>query len=179
MSENDEQIDWHKYFRYHDGDLIWKMREGETRHVKSWNTKYAGKVAGCLNGAGYTHITLHGKLPLAHRIVWEMHNGTIPEGLETDHVNGKKTDDRLSNLRVVTHAENMRNRSRYSANTSGVVGVHWSKGHKAWMARIALAGKLKYLGCFTDKAEAIAARRAAEVEHGFHENHGRVDGGEA
>ena len=179
MSENDEQIDWHKYFRYRDGRLIHKIRPSDTMGGRIFNTRWAGNDAGTRRKDGYVMAKLFGNLTLAHRIVWEMHNGPIPDGLELDHINGVPHDNRLANLRVVTHAENMKNKSRYSTNTSGFVGVYWDKGNKTGMARIALAGKLKYLGCFTDKAEAIAARRAAEVEHGFHENHGRVDGGEA
>lgn len=45
----------------------------------------------------------------AARVVWESFYGLIPKGYEIDHINSDKSDNRLSNLRVVTHKENMAN----------------------------------------------------------------------
>lgn len=46
---------------------------------------------------------------LVHRLVWETFNGEIPQGYEIDHINGVRDDNRLENLRCVTHAENINN----------------------------------------------------------------------
>ena len=96
-----------------------------------------------------------------------------------DHINQDSCDNRLSNLRDVTRAENQRNQSMSKLNTSGVCGVVERKGVKGstWRAQI---GKIKddggyttaYLGSFKTKEKAIAARKAAEVKLGFHKNHG-------
>lgn len=43
------------------------------------------------------------------RAIWETFKGEIPEGYEIDHFNTIRTDDRLDNLRCVTHTENMSN----------------------------------------------------------------------
>jgi hypothetical protein len=51
-------------------------------------------------------------LVLVHRIVWEFVHGPIPDGLEVNHINGVKHDNRISNLEVVTHAENIRHALR-------------------------------------------------------------------
>ncbi len=59
------------------------------------------------NGEGYRYI---GDRRLA-RLIYSTWNGPIPHGLEVDHFNRKRDDDRLCNLRLVTHAANMRNRS--------------------------------------------------------------------
>ena len=66
----------------------------------------------CLNN-GYIRWSTnrnHKKIRiLVHRLVWETFNGEIPEYMEIDHINRDKTDNRLSNLRCVTHRQNMRN----------------------------------------------------------------------
>ena len=65
---------------------------------------------------GYYQIGLHKnsiqKFYLVHRFVWEAFNGQIPEGYEVNHINEVKTDNRLSNLNLMTHKENMNYGSR-------------------------------------------------------------------
>lgn len=48
----------------------------------------------------------------AHRIIWEYVNGPIPHGMEINHINGVKTDNRITNLELVTPSENMRHAAR-------------------------------------------------------------------
>jgi DNA-binding XRE family transcriptional regulator len=54
-----------------------------------------------------------------HRLVWETFNGPIPAGLQINHKNGVKNDNRLENLEVCTQSENLRHRHR----TLGVQGT--------------------------------------------------------
>lgn len=49
------------------------------------------------------------KLKYMHRLVWEHMNGPIPPTLEIDHINGNTLDNRIENLRLVTHKENQNN----------------------------------------------------------------------
>lgn len=58
---------------------------------------------------GYIRINYVCKSWLAHRLVWEAFNGEIPEGMEIDHTNGLRHDNRLCNLRICTHKENCNN----------------------------------------------------------------------
>lgn len=58
--------------------------------------------------AGYRQISCYGKTFLVHRVVWEAFNGEIPEGLQVNHIDGNKANNNLSNLELVTPAENMR-----------------------------------------------------------------------
>lgn len=60
----------------------------------------------------YIQVRVDGKLILAHRIIWENLNGPIPDGLEINHINGKKDDNRLINLELVTHKENLSHAKR-------------------------------------------------------------------
>lgn len=86
--------------------------------------------------------------------------------LVVDHINGNVLDNRKCNLRVCTHAENMRNiTKRRKGNTSGYTGV--SKCGKRWAASIGDRGKTIYLGSFGNKEEAARARDLKAIElHG-------------
>ena len=64
----------------------------------------------------YYQVHLHknsiGKMYLVHRLVWEAFNGQIYEGLQVNHINEVKTDNRLSNLNLMTCKENINYGSR-------------------------------------------------------------------
>ena len=67
-----------------------------------------GKPFVKLNNYGYVMpLTSPGKRAfLAHRLVWEAVHGPIPKGMELNHINGVKTDNRIANLELVTPSEN-------------------------------------------------------------------------
>lgn len=106
-----------------------------------------------------------GRHEYAHRIIWVMVNGSIPEGMMIDHVNCDATDNRLSNLRLATPRENERNRRRSKNNSSGVPGVSFCRKTNRWHAYITAGPKRTNLGFFRSIEEAASARRRAEVEH--------------
>jgi len=74
-----------------------------------------GTYRGVDNGHGYkvvsfTHFETNERVvKYVHRLVFEMFVGPISDDLEIDHINGDRSDNRLSNLRVVSHSENQRN----------------------------------------------------------------------
>jgi hypothetical protein len=154
------------------GILTWKERtkdmfsQGNRRH--SWNSRWAGQVAFRKSDFGYMRGSVNGRKVLAHRVIWAMHHGEWPRG-QIDHINGDRSDNRIENLREVDAAGNARNHPMHRNNTSGEVGVTWNALRKKWMVR---AGK-RFVGYFTDLEKAAEARRAAAIEMGFHENHGR------
>lgn len=77
----------------------WK-RTGETRKLKP-----------TLKNKGYAVVTLrnNGKQLKArvHRLIWTAFHGDIPDGLEINHINEKRDDNRLENLELLTHRENL------------------------------------------------------------------------
>lgn len=72
----------------------------------------AGAVAGTKKAKGYWEVQVCGKKLRAHRLIWEMHNGPIPEGYVVDHINQDPGDNRLENLRLATPSENNCNARR-------------------------------------------------------------------
>lgn len=133
----------------------------------------AGTIAGGVNPVdGYRYLRISGRSYAAHRIVWLMMYGEMP--VTIDHIDGNRDNNRLANLRNVTRRENARNKAMYSANKSGVTGVSWKSRNKKWVVQITdRHGSKLHVGLFSDKQEAINARKIAEIAHGYHENHGR------
>lgn len=82
-----------------------------------------------------------------------------------DHVNHHTTDNKKENLRICTHRENIINSKIGKNNTSGVVGVRYELPLQKWSARIMVNGKNLYLGVFSDFAEAVQARKTAEIKY--------------
>lgn len=141
------------------GHLIWKKNVGG-RYRKGLR---AGRVA----KTGYREVGLYGHLYLEHRIVWLIFNRSFPSN-QIDHINRIKTDNRIENLRVCNTSENHQNMHAPRTNTSGVVGVVWSKHSSKWQAQIGLKGKTIYLGLFDTIAEAAKARHEAELKYHTH-----------
>jgi hypothetical protein len=110
----------------------WKWRRSENGYAV--RTSWKGKI-------------------LMHRLVI----GVIPKGLEVDHINRIKLDNRRCNLRAVTHSENQRNTPKQSNNTSGFKGVSWDKSRGKWRAATKHNGKHILIGRFNTPQEASRA----------------------
>lgn len=162
------------------GQIYWKRRKPEmfvsgaqnTREsiCKTWNANFAGCRAGSLNTLGYVQISIDSEKYLVHRIIYKMFHNIDPDFI--DHINGIKKDNRISNLRSVSHKENGRNQCLRKNNKSGVLGVCFDNTSKKWRASINTKGKNKFLGQFETKEEAILLRKNTEKALGYHANHG-------
>lgn len=122
---------------------------------------------------GYIYVAVDGRSYVMHRLVWILEYGAIEPGHVIDHINGQKDDNRLDNLRSVTQAENTKNMPLYCRNRYGVPGIYLYERYRRWNASIHVKGRRISLGYFDTFEEAVAARKAAEVAHGYHPNHGR------
>ena len=120
-----------------------------------------------LSGRGYLDLGLPGGHRLqAHRAAWGLTYGEMPNG-PLDHINRVRTDNRLANLRVVTHSQNNFNCGPRPTNKSGFRGVSWWAYVGKWRAVISVDGKQKYLGAYDTKEEAATAyARAAATYFG-------------
>lgn len=108
-----------------------------------------GRPIGSTDSEGYMRATLQKKPRLrfrSHRLAWLFMRGEWPAD-DIDHINGNRGDNRWVNLRCVSRATNAQNRrSPNRENTSGYLGVSFSKESGKWAAQIQAHGKSKNLG---------------------------------
>lgn len=95
---NKEQLN--KLFDYQDGKLFWKFKNGPRSII--------GKEAGSIDSYGYRQISVDGVKHLAHKLVWLWHGFDLEEGKEFDHISRNRLDNRVENLRLLTHTENVK-----------------------------------------------------------------------
>ncbi len=151
------------------GKFMWKLRPGK----EFWNARFAGKQVRSDSGR-YCRLVINGEYYFAHRVAWLLITGEEPLE-EIDHINGDTRDNRQCNLRSVTASTNKRNLPLKADNTSGVCGVYRVRRNGRWCAQIRNAdGKLVHLGLFESIQDAAIARKNAERDFGYHENHGRA-----
>lgn len=160
------------------GKLFWLPRPREMfptqRGTSTWNSRYANQEAFTALSRGYHVGRIFDMMFRRNRLAWVIHHGEWPiDGYDVDHVNGNPSDDRIANLRAVPHHVNNQNNRKPTNNSSGFVGVSPCKKSRKWEAYITANKKHIRIGTFDTLEAASVARKAAEVELGFHPNHGR------
>lgn len=149
-------------FEYQNGTLVRKTTRGGMP---------TGSTVGYINSDGYKATRINGKMYLVHRVIYFMAHGSMPE--QIDHINGKRTDNRIENLRPAKPSENSCNSKIRSTNKSGIKGVNWHKASGKWVAQLYVNGKKMHFGLFDDIAEAAKAiEQARNKHHGEFANHG-------
>lgn len=164
MSDLSLFLEWFDY-NPGTGDLRWKKNKGRKRAGD-----IAGKAYTGLGGKTYGQVKLNQKLYMTHRVCFLIHNGFMPD--EVDHKNGNGADNRACNLRPATRKTNSMNMRKFATNTSGVTGVSWDKRNKRWYSYIKVNQVMMNLGRFSDKFDAICARKSAEAKYKFKPSHG-------
>jgi hypothetical protein len=133
---------------------ILKQRVALGRKNRSTVPTRAWQITLCHNRIKKTH--------LVHRLVMMAFLGLQPDEL-VDHINGDSLDNRLSNLRKCTLAQNGYNSKKPKNNKSGYKGVCFQQNK--WRASIHVNGKQKFLGYYDTPEEAHAAYCAAAREY--------------
>jgi hypothetical protein len=148
----------HKLFVYdHNAKgLRWRVDRNKAR---------AGNRAGSINGQGRRLVKIDGMNYYEHRLVWKMLKGEEPPEI-VDHIRIKDvTVNSLTNLRAVSKSESVFHRSTFSNNKTGVTGVWWDRTCEKWIAAICVNHHQIALGRFDKFKDAVAARRAAELQY--------------
>ena len=150
-------------FEYRDGNLYWK--NSPARNVRP------GSIAGYMQSEGYRSVKINNKQFKAHRIIFLMFYGWLPE--KVDHKDGDTLNNKIENLRFATSSENSFNAKKRADNKSGVKGVYWNKECKRWAVQISINNKHKYFGLYKDLELAdLVAQEARDKYHGAFANHG-------
>lgn len=141
------------------GRIIWKVE----RRCAGGKV-FPGTTAGTVKD-GYMQIGTGGAHFRAHRIAWLLMTGShAPSDMDIDHINGDRSDNRWSNLRLATRSQNNVNRKR-AKTASGVNGVYQRRDTGKWHARVTVNYRVILLGQFNTKEESVAARHQGEAEH--------------
>lgn len=140
-------------FFYRDGKIYWKKQISRVQ---------AGAMAGAMVN-GRLRVSYKGKSYGVHRIVYLMHNGSVPEII--DHIDGNPLNNRIENLREATQLQNMWNQKIKSTNKTGVKGVHWNKRIKKYYAACMVNGTTHQIGKFDKLEDAKVAVETFRAKH--------------
>lgn len=149
------------------GILRWRRREGVH---ESWNTKYAGEIAGDMGSCGRFRVGIDNARFLLHRVIFKMAYNEEPH--EIDHEDTNFTNNRPINLRAADHGNNIANGKRRRKRSGLPKGVGVKRGTR-YYASIRKHGISHHLGYFDDAETAHAAYCAAAVK--FHGEFARFD----
>lgn len=150
-------------FDYRDGFLYWK--------VNHERVKIGDKTKPSPNRSGYYRIGIKNKRYLTHRLIYLYHHGYIPK--EIDHIDGNPSNNKIENLREVTHQQNLMNQKSQCGCSSIYKGVCWDKQTNKWIVHIKINGKQKHLGRFKSEINAAKAYNKAAIK--FHEEYANLN----
>ena len=133
---------------------VFRLKDGNLERLRSYpSTKWAVVKNNGNNGSGYCSVRFNSMMIYYHTIVWILSTGEdIPEGIQIDHINGNRIDNRVENMRLVTHRENNQNKEVHREGQ--LFGCSFHKRDKKYMAQIQVGNKRVHLGCYATEEEA-------------------------
>lgn len=162
-------------FTYCAGALLWKKRPrhhfATPRAMKSFNAARAGSRAGAPMRNGYRVVSIGGVKFLEHRVIFHMLVG-LHDAMTVDHIDLDFSNNRITNLRCCSHAENLMNlprRDRIAGRDHLPKHVYWSKREKKYKVGLRARGRRVHVGTFAtlEQASAAAARARKELHGEF------------
>jgi len=138
-------------------------RKWKGKFIKQANDQDGYKLVSIGSGQGF------GAMFKVHRLVIEAFSESFNSSLQVDHINGEKSDNSLSNLRMSDSSSNGRAfRSKIKNTTSRFRGVYWNKKAKKWKSDIRKDGHKFFVGLFNSELDAAKAYNAKATELGFY-----------
>jgi hypothetical protein len=122
------------YFNYKDGNLYKRFKEN--------------KPVGSFTDEGYVVVGFNKKSQFAHRVIFLMFNGYLPNCI--DHIDGNRANNRIENLRPANANTNAYNQAPRKNTASNLKNVTWHKVSKKWQVKMAVNGHIKYFGLYND-----------------------------
>lgn len=102
-----------------------------------------GREAGSIkNSTRYVVVGIQGVQIPGHRAVWMMFHGEIPQGMDIDHIDGNRSNNRIENLRLATRSQNTHNQGPRKNSVTGIKGLSWDKSNNRWCGQIWFKGKV-------------------------------------
>jgi len=148
-NDNGMQNIFKEWFEYYDGALYWKKYPG-------YGDTRAGDRAGSDSSGGYRQIKLFGKQYMEHRVIWIIHHGDIPDGMQIDHsITRIANYNFIENLACVTQTQNINNSERITNAFSKYSGV--DKHRNVWQAHVWSEGRMISLGHYDEELDAARA----------------------
>jgi len=148
-------------FEYKNGELYWKFS------LSSKSPK--GCIAGSIKHDRYRRISIGKKPYLAHRLIFMMFNGYMPEIV--DHIDGNRLNNHIENLRPANRSQNQHNKPALKTNTSGHKNVTWNARKRKWLVNLRLNSKDIHIGYFEDIE--LADLVAQEARNKYHKEFAR------
>lgn len=137
--------------------------DGSTFKISAEDYDEVSKYVWHIDKNGYVITKVNGRVIKLHRLICGIVDN--PK-FEVDHLYHDLTDNRREKIKIVNRSENCLNRRKGKGNTSGSVGVYWSRPAQKWCAQIGVKNTRKYLGSFERFEDAVAARKHAEQQYG-------------
>ena len=144
---------------------VFRLKDGKLERLRSYPSIKWTVVENNGTNDGYCNVRFNSMRIYYHTIVWILSTGEdIPEGIQIDHINGNRIDNRFENLRLVTDRENNQNRKVHRKGK--LVGCSFHKPMNKYRASIWIGKKCSHLGYYDTEEEAhnIYVRACKHIE---------------
>lgn len=138
------------------GDCIVDDEDFDFLNKWKWyrhNNGYAFRCTTKYLGGGRKNRKIKSSSMRMHRVIMN-----APIGLDVDHVNKNRLDNRRCNLRICSRSQNLCHSIMHNNNTSGYRGVSYYKSRNKFEAYVDFGKKRKKIGYFDSAIDAAIAR---------------------